>query len=156
MLKKWLLGLLVVSALVLGAVTMALAQDDTTVPVDLPDFGRVLMFRDGRINAFDMAAPVAIYYTHETVSRSDGSTIAVPNGIQLLAIEPETGNGRLVLDAEVDELEDLADGAVSSISNDGFILRYRSGTFWVTAPPDNEGKVYNFIWQNRAIPLVTE
>jgi hypothetical protein len=154
--KKWLVGLLVVGVLALSAFSAALAQEDTTVPVEIPDLGRVLMFRDGRVNAFDMAAPVAIYYTHETLTRSDGSSIAVPNGIRLLAIEPETGNGQLVLDAELDEIEQLASGAVNSLSNDGFSLRYRAGTFWVTAPPDDEGKVYNFIWQNRALPLATE
>jgi hypothetical protein len=153
MLKKWFIGLLVVGALALSVFTVAFAQDDTPpIPVDTDDFGRILMFRDGRINAFDMAAPVAIYYTEETLITETGNRVTVPNGIELLAIEPQTNEGHLALNAGLDELGQLIAGEVDSIRDNGFILRYRFGNFWVTAPADEEGKVYNFVWPNQVIP----
>jgi hypothetical protein len=151
--KKSLVVLLVVGALVLSAVTFVFAQEDTTAPVDTPNYGRVLRFIDGRINAFDMAAPVAIYYTHETVTTPIGTRMLVPNGIELFAIQPVTNNGVRVLDVNEAEIEQLVTGRLDSIEAGGFSLDYSGGQFHVTAPPDAEGKVYNFVWRDTAIAL---
>jgi hypothetical protein len=56
-----------------------------------------------------------------------------------------------VLDAGLDELEQLINGDVSSIERNGFSLSFQNGLFSVTAPPDFEGKVYNFQWQDRVL-----
>lgn len=154
--KKWLVGLLIL-VLVLSAVTAVIAQDeaddDGTIHVDTRNFGRIAMFTDGRINATDLGAPVAIYHTEEMVTTPDGGQIAVTNGIELLAIEPETNHGRLVLDAGLDELEQLITGEVSSLESNGFHLSFQDGLFSVVAPPDFEGKVYNFQWEDTVIPV---
>lgn len=154
--KKWLVGLLGVAALSLSAVTAVLADDELDEGMDwvyTEDYGRIPMFTDGRINAFDLAAPVVIYYTDETVTTPDGGSLLAPGGIELLAVEPVTNQGYLVLDADVAELEQLASGAVDSIGANGYSLHYSSGWFWVTAPADAEGKIYSFTWENTILPI---
>ncbi len=144
--KKKLVGLLAVAAFSLNAVTVAFAQDFAWV--DTEDYGRVLVIEDTRLNKFDVAAPVAIYYTYHSVVNDDATVQEVPDGIELLAIDPETNQGHLVLAADLTALQSLISGEVETVAAGGYSLHYSSGYFWVTAPPDAEGKVYSFTWAN--------
>jgi hypothetical protein len=150
---------LLLAALLLSA-GVVLAQDgddDGLLSVDAGDYGQVAMFTDGRVNAFDLAAPVAIYYTTHQVQFPHSQTITVPDGLQLLAINPVTNTGNLVLDVPLEEIrhaidEDLvgADGLIAE--QNGYSLHYAApGLFWVAAPADFEGKVYSFVWPDRIL-----
>jgi hypothetical protein len=156
MLKKVLL--LIVLLFVVGAVIVA-AQEDEERPSGLmwvntgeDEYGWVQAFRDGRLNNFDLSAPVAIYYSYYTVDPTTESTYTVPDGIQLLAIDPVTNNGSPILTVPVEEIRHMidehllgADGLVAE--QDGFSLHYAApGWFWVETPADEEGKVYTFQW----------
>jgi hypothetical protein len=145
------------TALLVVNVGVVFAQDDDDsglvwVYTGEDKYGWVREFNDGRLNAFDMSAPVAIYYTTETVRPTTGPTIAVPDGIQLLAIDPVSNNGRLVLDISADEIRHMIDehllGTDGLIAQqNGYSLHYATpGWFWVSAPADREGKVYSFLW----------
>ncbi len=103
---------------------------------------------DGRINTFDIAQPVAIYYTYETVQRLDDHGNAyltdVVSGIELWAIDEES-NGHLVLRVPLADLEEAfeADSDVEIASAEGITLSYSPSTeeFTVTAPG------YSFSWE---------
>jgi hypothetical protein len=148
--KKLWIGLLAVVVLAFSVAPMALAQDDDGLTRAFDqDFGWIARFTDGRINAYDLAAPVAIYYTYETASGPNGGTIQVPNGLELLAIQPVTNTGELAANVSTEQLEQLVNGTVDVIDAGGFSLYYTSGWFWLTAPADAEGKVYNVSWENQ-------
>lgn len=150
--KNKLVGMLVVAVLSLSAVTAAFAQDDVGF-VSTSDYGTRMVLHDGRLNEFDVAAPAAVYYSYQSVTNSDGTVQDVPSGIELLAIDPATNQGKLVLSADLAALQQLISGAVSSIDARGYSLNYASGWFWITAPADAEGKVYSFTWENQTIPV---
>jgi hypothetical protein len=119
--------------------------------------GWVLAFRDGRLNNFDLSAPVAIYYTSHTVWPGTGPTMSVPDGVQLLAIDPVTNNGNLVLRITADEIRDRISEMGSEdylvAEANGYSLHYAEpGWFWVAAPTDYEGKVYIFLWPDTVLP----
>lgn len=151
--KKQLVSMLVIAVLSLSAVTAAFAQDGDTGYVSTSDYGTVMIIHDGRLNEFDVAAPVAVYYTYQSVTNSDGTVQQVPNGIELLAIDQTTNEGKLALNADLAAIQQLTSGAVSSLDGQGFSLNYKAGWFWVTAPADSEGKVYSFSWQNKTLPV---
>ena len=142
-----LLGLL----LCVGAV---FAKEDSTEPV--PTNGYIY---DGRLNGADVAAPVAIFYRYETVRLPGDWTAPFKEvdkleGIELLAIDPVTNNGRLVMDVPVTTIIDKIDtghhkDGLLIASNEGFSLYYSDDNwFYVTAPADKEGKTYTYQWQN--------
>ncbi|HEX2907205.1 MAG TPA: hypothetical protein VHO69_10125 [Phototrophicaceae bacterium] len=147
--KKWIVTMLVVTVLAMTAVSVAQAGDGITT-VDIGDGDVAWKFTDGRINAFDMSAPVAVYYTTETRTNDDTTNYEVVTGLELLAIDPVTETGHLVVKADVAAVKQLMSGAVSVIEADGYSLHYSSGTFWVVAPADAEGKVYSFAWETTA------
>jgi hypothetical protein len=142
------------------SVGVVLAQDDggpnrtglMSVNTGEDDYGWVLAFRDGRLNNFDLSAPVAIYYSYETIHPTTGPTYTLPTGIQLLAIEPVTNNGQEVFTVPVEEIRHVIDEHLLGedgviYEQNGYSLHYAEpGWFWVAAPPDREGKVYSFVW----------
>jgi hypothetical protein len=147
--KNKLVSVLAVAVLSVSAVTVAFAQDSSVGYADTPDYGTVMIIHDGRLNEFDVAAPVAVYNTYQSVTNSDGTIQEVPNGIELLAIDQTTNEGKLVLSADLAALQQLIGGAVASIDANGYSLHYSAGYFWVTAPADAEGKIYSFTWENQ-------
>jgi hypothetical protein len=150
---------LLLAALLLVSAGVVLAQDepDEGMMWVYSDYGRIPMFTDGRLNAFDLAAPVAIYYTAHQVQFTDAPTISVPDGVQLLAIDPVTKAGNLVLDVPVEEIRHMideelvgADGVIAE--QNGYSLHYAApGLFWVATPADFEGKVYSYVWPDRIL-----
>jgi hypothetical protein len=144
----------VILLLSLGVLGVALAQDGGVIFVQTDSYGLVPMINDGRLNGFDLAAPVAVYYTYNTVPQPDGTNGQVVSGIELLRIEPVTGNGQLALDVPLATLKKMiGNNKAATFEENGFTLSYSpSGWFSIEAPPDAEGKVYTFGWQNLVIP----
>lgn len=127
--------------LVLGVVLLvgvgAASADDGT----LKQIGEHLFILDGRVNSWDVAAPVAVYCKYD----NDGMT-----GIELLSIN-ESNNGELALWVDGANIAAVGDSPASDTllgTDNGFSLyRAHSGEFYVVAPPDDEGKVYSFVWE---------
>ncbi len=145
------LGLSLAMSLVLATGALAVqAADTTTDPLPPPSFN------DGRINAYDAGAPVAVFdtYVDMPVVDADGlpTTETVIDGIQLLRWNNDAENTTQVLDVSRADIEKAIAKSTKSdftIANvNGYTLNYsQSGWFWVTTPPDAEGKVYTFTWQ---------
>ncbi len=147
--KKLGLSLLLSFVLVTGVV--AVQADDTST--DTPP---VPSFTDGRINAYDPGAPVAVFNTRDEIAAvdSDGlpTTETVVSGIQLLAWSSASESATQVLDVSRTAIESaIAKNTAKDFTiakSNGYTLNYsQSGWFWVTTPPDSEGKVYTFSWQ---------
>jgi hypothetical protein len=148
MAKKWMTGLVALS-LALSVSASAFAQDGGMITTYVEDVGELPTFADGRINAFDLAAPVVVYYTHETHLNEDGEYYDAVDGIELWAVGEDSTSQ--VVYASLDEIEDLIAGTVESINGAGYSLTYNDGWFSVSAPADHEGKTYNFSWENLSI-----
>ena len=147
--KKLGLGLLLSFVLVTGVVAVeAAAPTDDTPPVP--------SFTDGRLNAYDPGAPVAIFETHQDIPAvtSEGlpGNDTIINGVQLLAWSGASESANQVLDVSRDMIEKaIAKNTTKDFTiakANGYTLNYsQSGWFWVTTPPDVEGKVYTYTWQ---------
>jgi hypothetical protein len=156
MLRKGLLALFVV--LFLAGAGVVTAQDDDHLTWVHTDYGWVRMINDGRLNGFDIAAPVAVFYTHHSVQPPFADMpMTVTDGIQLLAIDPATNQGVEVVRMSSEEIlaaiAESGGGDVVLAQSNGYTLNYSaSGWYWVAAPPDREGKVYSFVWPDTVIP----
>lgn len=146
--KKFGLSLVLALVLATGAIVVQ-AADDTDTPA-------VPSFDDGRINAYDAGAPIAIFNTRDEIAAVDEdglpTTETVVSGIELLSWNNASESASQVLDVSRDAIEEAI--AVNTTSDftiaesNGYTLNYsQSGWFWVTTPPDAEGKVYTFSWQ---------
>ena len=146
--KKLGLSLLLSFVLVTGVVAVQAADTSTDTPP-------VPSFTDGRINAFDAGAPIAVFNTRDEIATVDAdglpTTETVVSGIQLLAWNNTTESSSQVLDVTRAAIEKaIAKNTKSDFTiakSNGYTLNYsQSGWFWVTTPPDSEGKVYTFSW----------
>ncbi len=168
MIKKLSFVILIGVLMVIGT-SVAQAQDGGVFTVETDDYGTVVGIDDGRLNAFDQAAPVAIYYTYECVQQTGltGQPLYDKNGgyvyenpctgIDILSIDHATGNGSVALHISTDELLDLVATGETSISNNWVTLNLgEDGWLEVTTPADFEGKVYTFSWDDlgRTVPEV--
>lgn len=155
--NKRLLFVLLTGLVLLVSAGVARAADPPVITVPTEDYGNVLMINDGRLNGFDVAAPVAVYYKYDTVRQVDGKDLRVLRGIELLAIQPKTNIGQLVMDVPITDIVNVIDTSKDAeglliAEENGYSLYYsKANWFWVTAPPDKEGKVYTFEWQNFSI-----
>ncbi len=147
--KKLGLSLLLAFVLVTGVIAVQAADDTSDTPP-------VPSFHDGRINAYDPGAPVAIFDTRTEIPAVDANglptTETVISGIQLLAWNNASESASQVLDVSRDTVnEAIAKNTAKDFTiakSNGYTLNYsQSGWFWVTTPPDAEGKVYTFSWQ---------
>jgi hypothetical protein len=155
-------GRVLVGAAVLvmvASVGSASAQSSKVISVPSDSYGNVPMLADGRLNGFDLAAPAAVYYKYDSVTK-DGLDYDVLRGIELLAIQKDTNNGQMALSATVAEITKAIEQAQASkkpvtiAQKNGYSLNYSpSGWFWVATPPDQEGKTYSFQWENLTIPV---
>jgi hypothetical protein len=147
-----------VLALVLVSVGTVFAGDGPIISVPTKDYGNVPMINDGRLNGFDLYAPVAVFYKYDKVRQTDGKDLMVLRGIELLGIEQKSNNGFLVLSASVDKINAMIADANGKdcciVESNGYSLHFsQSGWFWVVTPPDREGKVYTFKWENFTVPV---
>lgn len=166
MFKQSLWFAVAVSLTVLGA-SAALAEEeddaseqDVIETIQSEDYGSVKVFTDGRLNASDLAAPVAIYYTYTTqmVLDENGNIVwgadgypyyeDVVTGLQLLAID-STGSGQAILEVSKDAINDaLAQGQTSFVASGYQLNINENGWYWLVSPPDSDGKVYSFSWDD--------
>jgi hypothetical protein len=175
--KVWIGVLAIVMAL--SAIAVFAQDGPGVIKVTLPDGQLVPVFTDGRINAFDIGAPVVVYYRSEAgdvlnpnfagssiMNIADasatpaGTTVIQPSpnslleSLQVLAIDQTTSNGNVVIEASVDDLQGLVNGQQDSIAAGGYSLNYdrNANWFWIQSPPNFEGKVYTFAWENNLFP----
>jgi hypothetical protein len=133
--------LLFVLALVVG-VGAAAADDGDDVPT----------INDGRVNSWDIAAPVVVYCTFEYPDADDPDA-GVFSTVELWSVVRTDGvdQGSLALEVSAEEIDAAgyssdADTLIASAS--GFSLyRASDASLFVTAPADAEGKVYRFSWE---------
>ncbi|MEO8612651.1 MAG: hypothetical protein ABI690_32455 [Chloroflexota bacterium] len=132
--------LVVVMAL---SVAVAAASPGSAVKVTTPDGQTIPEIADGRLNGFDIAAPVVVYYTYPEGQPAVGET---PTGVELLAVNQQSNNGYLVLNATNSDIQKLIDGKSTAVANNGYSLNYdrKNGWFWISTP----GNQYNFSWDN--------
>jgi hypothetical protein len=181
---KKLLIVMLATVLALGAFSVMAQDGPGVINITLPDGGIVPVFTDGRLNAFDQAAPVVVYYTaangtivnpnfttdavaevnlgdtsastnanNATTGTTTNPPVAVDgliNKLQVLAIDPTTSNGNLIMEVPVSDLQSLVVGQEDSISQAGYSVNFdpESNHFWVQSPANFEGKVYTFAWRN--------
>ncbi len=147
--KKLGMSLLLTFVLVTGAVAVE-ASDTPNTTLPPPSF------TDGRLNSYDTGAPVIVYETHQDIPALDSEGLpgdeTVINGVQLLSWSGTSESARQVLDVSADKINAaIAKNTKPTFTiaqANGYTLNYsNSGWFWVTAPPDFEGKVYTFTWQ---------
>jgi hypothetical protein len=159
-LQKWMtVGLL--STLVIGGGVMTTLADEDVNPDDLPHID------DERVNAFDVAAPVAVFYTYEDVLIVDENGDPVYDeenglqyenrltGLELVGINLSDTTTYGVLNLSVDDIADAVEAGQTTWENMGFTLGIGdNGYFYVVSPADFEGKVYSFVWDDlgRTIP----
>ncbi len=121
-------------------------------------------FTDGRLNQFDPAAPVAIYYKYEKVTSvptkpwmETKHEEQVLRGIELLSTDPNS-RGNVLLFASIADIQKMikkGKGVDCCIAEgNGVSLHWSTdGWFWVEAV-QRDGKIYSFQWQNLTIPVV--
>ena len=205
--KKAMIVVMAVVLAISAVVVMAQDSGPGVINITLPDGKSVPVFTDGRLNAFDMAAPVVVYYTaangnivnpnytsggqpdmtnlnfsnantlnsinaalntsSANSANATGSTAGTTtttstqpdpagliNHLEILAVDPATSNGNIVLDASVEDMLSLVTGQQSSLSAQGYSVNFdpKANFFWVQSPANFEGKVYTFAWPNNIFP----
>jgi hypothetical protein len=141
--KKW--SMLIVGVLALAlmvGVGFAAAEDETE---DVP------VIADGRVNSWEVAAPVVIYCDFEGYSLDDGTEYSVMTQLDLYALPYSDGAWENVVsvsaDALADAMADEREESVLLVGNLGYGLYLNADdSLTATAPADAEGKVYNFSW----------
>jgi hypothetical protein len=160
-LQKWMtVGLL--SALVIGGGAVTALADEDVNPDDLPHID------DQRVNAFDVAAPVAVFYTYEDVLMVDDNGDAIYNeegglqydnrltGLELVGINLSDTTTYGVLNLSMDEIAEAVEAGQTTWESMGFTLGIGdNGYFYVVSPADFEGKVYSFVWDDLGRTLPT-
>lgn len=160
--KKLLFTLFLGFALMFVVTGVAFAQDDDDFTrVFDEDMGWVGMLADGRLNAYDLDAPVAVYYTYPLLpGGAFGSTIT---GIEVYSIDPRTGVGQPALTLSNTEISTLLNETGSAGDShiaeaNGVSLHYSTdGYFWVTATA-RDGHTYSFEWPDftaRVLPVTS-
>jgi hypothetical protein len=149
MLRRMLIALLTLVILV-GAVQIVTAQDDDLVPVESEDYGIIQRFDDGRLNAFDLDAPVAIYYDYRSVPHfTGGPGTEVLRAVEIWAYDPETETSQQVIYAPILDIRADTPDRVDDpfVVNGGAFQLHRAldGRFIVTAP-GYDGATYTFEW----------
>lgn len=145
---------LVLSVLMLAALAgTVLADDGSDGTFKTTHDGDELVgsYTDGRINAYEVVSPVAIYYTYgpEYVT-ADGSRVHDINGIQVLTVNQANGEGTEAFSVSLPDIQKaIADAAGKDVvvaSGSGYTLNHSaSGWYWLTGPND-----YSFTWSDEA------
>jgi hypothetical protein len=147
-LKSVLLVSILAMVLVGGAISVFAEEPVPNCQITNTDEGlTVPAYCDGRINAFDIAQPVAIFYTVEDTEaiNDDGEAYTTQQitGIEVWGVDGDS-NGYLALWVGIDAINAalVSDGNVQLGSAYGVTLTYVPAVemFWVTAPG------YDFTW----------
>jgi hypothetical protein len=150
------------SALVIGGGAVTALADEDVNPDDLPHID------DQRVNAFDVDAPVAVFYTYEDVLMVDDNGDAIYNeesglqyesrltGLELIGINLSDTTTYGVLNLSMDEIAEAVEAGQTTWESMGFTLGIGdNGYFYVVSPADFEGKVYSFVWDDLGRTLPT-
>ncbi|MBI5960589.1 MAG: hypothetical protein HY866_17755 [Chloroflexi bacterium] len=153
MFKKISLMLTVFALMFVFAAPNVFADDTETegcVPIYDEDTDSYITayFCDGRLNAFDMTEPIAIYYNYGTGQAIDDNgypyTVEVVDSISIWAIDGD-GVGQPVLNVPASQITPAlsATSDVQIASGNGVTLNYSpsADAFWVTAWTG-----YSFAW----------
>lgn len=144
--RKWSILLVVmVGVLVLFSAAAVVAGDRPTPPPPV--------FFDGRLNAYDTAAPVVIYYTHRTIPATGWNQFRqIDTGIELYHVAgraPDIGDRILYLTA--DELNEAVQAGIMDFetSMPGYELHVGTdGWMWVSGPDVAPGRTYTYSWDD--------
>lgn len=132
--------MLFIAVLALG-VGVIYAEDDSET-MDVPTID------DGRVNSWDIAAPVVVFCEFD-YPYADDENMGVFDTMELWGATGED-EFQLVATVTAQEIEDAgvdADSSTLLVSAYGYSLyRETDGSFTVTAAPDADGKVYRFNW----------
>ncbi len=127
------IGLFMVVAAVVG---VGMVSADDNVPV----------IDDGRVNNWEIAAPAAIYCTFEQLN-PDNLDETTFTGIEVLQINSEN-NGAFLFDIDAEDIAASVDEDTLLASASGYDLyQLTTGSLYLSAPADSEGKVYSFTWE---------
>jgi len=157
--SKWMVAVLV-GVMALASVIPALADEETVNIDDLPHIA------DGRLNAFDLAAPVVIYYTQDQVQLfddagqplwGDNGGYAYENvitGLEIVGVNAD-GTTYSLASLTTEAINDLLADGETSLDLNGFQLDILTDGYLLVAPADAEGKVYSFEWEDdgRTLPV---
>ncbi|MDX2162210.1 MAG: hypothetical protein SF162_12865 [bacterium] len=139
--NRFAVAIAAAALMIVSAPAFAEEDDDT---VDLP------RITDGRINYYDLAAPVAIFENYD-YPYSDDPNMGVLESIEFWGLVGESFDK--VLHVSVEDLEavtddvELAAAAVAIASNFGYTLSLETdGSLTLTAPTDANGVTYQFNW----------
>ncbi|MCC6616148.1 MAG: hypothetical protein IT320_21940 [Anaerolineae bacterium] len=136
--RNWKMVLLLVVVLALGVGVVQAQDEEENVPT----------ISDGRVNSWDIAAPVVVYCTFEYPNPDDVNA-GVFDTIELWGATGED-EFQLVATVTADEIEAAGvDAESSTVLTSAFgysLYRAADGSFTVAAAPDAEGKVYSFNW----------
>lgn len=140
--KGWIaIAAAAVLTLIVSVGWVGAADTDTSIP----------LIADGRVNAWDIAAPVVVYCAFDSYSLEDGTEVSDIQAVNLVALRYEDGSWENVVSVSADSLTEAianADGESALLdSNYGYSLFLNAdGSLTATAPADAEGKVYDFTW----------
>jgi hypothetical protein len=130
----------ILSLLLLAAVGGVSAEEDTPV---------VPSINDGRVNATDISAPVAVF-CQVTYPFADDVNMGVVSAIELWGLtNSEDGIFHEIAVVSSDEIAAVRalEGAGLVTQNYGYSLyAHADGSLTIVAAPDTEGKVYQFSW----------
>ncbi len=134
---KRIVPLVVVLAVVFMSAAAVSAEEDT---VELPHF------TDGRINNFDINAPVAIF-TYFDYPYADDINLGVLNRIEFWGLLYD-GSIDKVLEVSAEDISSAeADGESIVATNYGYTLYLESdGSLTLVAPNFSDGSTYQYNW----------
>lgn len=143
--RKWqTLLVIMVGALILFSAAAVLAEE-TKVPPPV--------FFDGRLNAYDTAAPVVIFYTHRTIPTTGWNQFRqIDTGIELYHVAgraPDIGDRILYMTAE--ELNEAVQAGIMDFetSMPGYELHVgTNGWMWVSGPDVAPNRTYTYSWDD--------
>lgn len=135
--KQWLVSA-ATAGIIAGSVFTAAAQDVTA------------SINDGRVNHWDIGAPVAIYCEFENPDEDDPD-YAEFESVVLWAQTYTDGSYTPVLEVSADDISAAINESAEDVlvaSDWGYSLYVtEDDELHVTAPTDSEGKTYSFTWE---------
>lgn len=138
---KWLALVIMVLAVGSGAVS---ADDNTHKVAD-----NQLYILDGRVNSWDVAAPVAVYCRFD-YPYADDVNMSVLTSIEVLGIN-YANNGELLfsVDAAAIDAAGTSPAQDTLLGSGGGTSLYRAtdGQFYIVGPANEKGEPYIFTWE---------
>ncbi|GAB4574329.1 MAG: hypothetical protein Kow0077_20340 [Anaerolineae bacterium] len=157
MFRKTVAVLVVITVLLAAASVVLAGGGDIMYAYDEDSEQWLPLFDDGRLNAFDIDAPLAVYYVREArVQFEENGDWVWENGemvyedvivsFEIWAKLPGFETFQQIVCCPIEELNAMVNSATEDIvlmESHGYTLGYSvSGYFWVSAPDG-----YSFVWE---------